>query len=221
MLTFGLIGYGKMGRMVEAAAGEKGHNTVILRELTPASVQSVDVAIDFTHPDVAMDHLRQLASLKKSLVMGTTGWYDQLETAKRIVEGSGIGFFYAPNFSIGVHLFMKVVKEAARLINHYPDYDVAGFESHHNQKADSPSGTAKALKGLLERNMQRKRDVPMASLRVGSVPGTHSIIFDSPADTISLTHTARNREGFARGAVTAAEWLKEKKGFFTMEDLIS
>jgi 4-hydroxy-tetrahydrodipicolinate reductase len=238
-MKIALLGYGKMGRMIEEIALHKGH-TILAKfgasqKITEQPIQSADVCIDFSHPSCVIDHIKLVSSLGKNLVVGTTGWLEQLEQVKGIVKDSKIGFLYAPNFSLGVHLFLKVVAEAALLIDRFEDYDIAVIESHHNKKADTPSGTAKAISDLLLKNIKRKttlvndqlqgqiapHELHVASIRYGSVPGTHSVMFDSPADTITLTHQARSREGFARGAVAAAEWLQGKHGFYTIEDLIS
>ncbi len=216
-----LIGYGKMGKMIEQVSLQKGHSIVgricSNDEISRNTIGDADVCIDFTHPSCVMDNIKKTTELRKNLVVGTTGWYDNLEQARKVVEASGIGFLYAPNFSVGVHLFMKIVSEAACLVN--DNYDVAGLEAHHREKVDQPSGTAKALAAILKDKI--REDIPFTSLRCGSIPGTHSIIFDSPVDSITLTHQARNREGFAQGAVAAAEWLIEKKGFYTLEDMLT
>lgn len=235
MLKIGLVGYGKMGRLIEEAALQKGHciNAKTSRHLDIASFKQSQVCIDFSHPESVMDNIRTLAAMGKNLVIGTTGWYDHLDEVKSLVSKYQIGFIYSPNFSVGVNLFLKVVEEAAALIDAFPDYDVGLFEAHHNQKADSPSGTAKAIADTLVQQIRRKtaitdnnsigrispNELHVTSLRCGSIPGTHSVIFDSPSDSITLTHQARDREGFARGAVTAAEWLNGKKGFYTIEDM--
>lgn len=236
-----LIGYGKMGRLIEEIALQKEH-TIIARIHPSGALSSIDenlirhadMCIDFSTPESALPNIRTIAALKKNIVMGTTGWYEHLDEVKQIVQENQIGFLFSPNFSIGVHLFKNIVESAAQLINEFEDYDVAGYEIHHNQKADSPSGTAKSIVHTLLEKIKRKTapvydimDRPMAphelhfsSIRCGSIPGTHTVLFDSPADTITITHQARNREGFARGAVAAAEWLEDKKGFFTLDDMI-
>ncbi|MFC1691411.1 4-hydroxy-tetrahydrodipicolinate reductase, partial [Nanoarchaeota archaeon] len=169
------------------------------------------------------------------IVMGTTGWNDQMDEVKKIVEENGIGFIYGSNFSIGVNVFFKMIENAAKIMDKVDDYDVYGHEFHHNQKLDSPSGTAKSMANILLDNMSRKNtlvtdvvnrkiepnELHFSSTRVGNIPGTHSIGFDSTADTIELKHTARNRSGFALGAVMAAEWIQNKKGFFSVEDMMN
>lgn len=237
-----LIGYGKMGRLIEDIALQKEHAVIAkihldgsLSSVNENHIKHADICIDFSTSQCALQNIRTLASFKKNIVMGTTGWYEHLSEVKDIVQKSQIGFLYSPNFSIGIHLFKNIIESAAQLINEFEDYDIAGQEIHHNQKIDSPSGTAKSIVYTLLEKIKRKTapvydliDRPIAShelhfpsIRCGSTPGTHSVIFDSPADTITITHQARNREGFARGAVAAAEWLEGKKGFFTLDDMVS
>lgn len=203
-LKISLIGYGKMGKMVEIAALAR-HHTIVEPALA-------DICIDFTHPDAAVESIHRLAKENKSIVMGTTGWYDRLPEVEAIVKKYQIGLLYSANFSLGVNLFLQVVEEAAKKFLSF-DYNVAGIESHHHQKIDAPSGTALAI--------EKRVGVPVkfASVRCGSIPGKHELIFDSPVDQITLIHEARSREGFALGAVQAAEWLKGKTGLYTMEDM--
>lgn len=233
-MKIALIGYGKMGKIVETVALEKGHEIVFKGKELDSAIDQADVCIDFSHPSCVMEHIKMVSKAKKNLIVGTTGWYDQMEYVKSIVKESQIGFLYAPNFSIGVFLFLKIVEEAATLFHPFDEYDVGAVELHHSKKADSPSGTAKLLVNALLEKMERKQNVEInavqgqidphtlhvASLRCGSIPGTHTVLFDSPADTITLTHQARNREGFARGALFAAEWLEGKKGFYSIDDLL-
>lgn len=237
-----LIGYGKMGRLIEDIALQKEH--AIIGKIHPSGsfasldenlIRHADICIDFSTPQAAFQNIRTIAGFKKNIIMGTSGWYDQLTEVKQIVRENQIGFLFSPNFSIGVHLFKNIVQSAAHLINEFEDYDVAGQEIHHNQKMDSPSGTAKSIVYTLLEKIKRKtapvydivnrpiapHELHFPSIRCGSHPGTHSVIFDSSADTITITHQARNREGFARGAVAAAEWLDGKKGFFTLDDMIN
>jgi 4-hydroxy-tetrahydrodipicolinate reductase len=231
-----LSGYGKMGQMVEEVALTRKHEVIAridpLHKIPDTNFAAADVIIDFTEPSHALSNVIKYAPLKKNIVMGTTGWYEHLPQVKKIVAEEDIGFFYSPNFSMGVNMFLKVVEEAAKLIDLSSDYDVAAIEYHHNQKMDAPSGTAKAIAQKLLHNIKRKREVTYTaidrkikeeeihfpSVRVGHLAGIHEVIFDSPCDTITLTHSSKNREGLALGAVMAAEWLNGKKGFFTMED---
>jgi len=205
-LKLALSGRGKMGKEVAAAAIEQGHQIV-------DSFADADLCIDFSHASKVMKTIYQAANLKKNIVIGTTGWHDDLAEARTIVDQSGIGLLYSPNFSIGVHLYIKMLQAAAKLMEQQ-HYDIAGFEMHHREKADSPSGTAKAISEIFNPKLQ------FSSLRVGHVPGTHTIIFDSSEDQITLTHTAKGRAGFALGAIKAAEWLHGRKGFYTLEDIL-
>ena len=242
-MKIALLGYGKMGRMVEEAALKKGH-TIIAKisshenpQITSSqsSIEHADVCIDFSHPSCVLNNIKQAAQLKKNLIVGTTGWDDHLDLVKEIVKQHQIGFMYAPNFSLGVHLFRRIVAEAASLINAFEEYDVGVIEAHHNKKADSPSGTALSIAQVLLERVQRKKrlvydateepvvpeDLHVASIRCGTIPGMHEVILDSRVDTITLKHTARSREGFAEGAVTAAEWLEGRHGFYTIDDLFT
>lgn len=222
-MKIALIGYGKMGRMVEKSAQERGHEIVARINSgvwDMQAVQQADVCIEFTHPEAALENIKKLAHLKKEIIIGTTGWYDQLATVEALVKEAKIGALYSPNFSIGVNLLLNIVEHASKLLDGFNEYDVAGIEAHHQQKKDSPSGTALQIAKKVEDNMQRIDRMPFSSVRCGSIPGEHTVFFDSPCDTISITHTARNREGFAKGAVQAAEWLKGKQGLYTFDECV-
>ncbi|NUM32923.1 MAG: 4-hydroxy-tetrahydrodipicolinate reductase [Candidatus Brocadiae bacterium] len=240
-MKIALIGYGQMGHILEMVAQKRQHTIVAKidpyvpdathKEISEISVKEAQVCIDFSHPEAFWENLKKLLSLEKNIVAGTTGWYDRAEEAKNLI-GNKIGFVYGSNFSLGVNLFYRIVEKAADTMKAFAGYDVAGVEYHHNKKADSPSGTAKSLAQIIKTQIPRKesivydavnrkilpQELHFASLRCGSIPGTHKIFFDSDADTIELSHTARNREGFALGAILAAEWIIEKKGFFTVQD---
>ncbi len=247
-MKIGLVGYGRMGKMIEAAAREEGHDIVSRidpfspdanhTEISPLALNDVDVVIEFSTPASVIANIEKIIKLGKPLVVGTTGWLGRLEEIRAMVDSAGGRLVYGANYSVGVNLFYKMVREAARIMNAFPFYDVAGFEAHHNQKTDSPSGTAKSLADILLSTIERKKrlepnclaerkiepeELHFPSVRLGSVPGTHSIFFDSSADTIELTHRARNREGFARGAVMAAAWLLsgERKGLIPVEDMFA
>jgi 4-hydroxy-tetrahydrodipicolinate reductase len=184
-------------------------------------MQDVDVFIDFTKPDAVVENIRNISKFGKNIVVGTTGWNDKINDVKEIVKKNNVGLIYASNFSIGVNVFFKIIGNAAKIMDKLDDYDVFGYELHHNEKLDSPSGTAKSIEKILVKNISRKKSVPFASVRSGNIPGTHVIGFDSSADTIELKHTARNREGFASGAVMAAQWIKGKKGFYSIDDMMN
>jgi 4-hydroxy-tetrahydrodipicolinate reductase len=234
-----LIGYGKMGKEIDRLALERGI-TVIDRldlgaEVKESSLQRTDVAIHFAGPDSVLAHVQRWATGRKNLVVGTTGWQNDLDKVKSIVAETNVGLVYASNFSIGVHLFFRLIKETATLMNNFAEYDVTIHEAHHKDKVDSPSGTAlTAAKILLERIHRKKTilsdtlhgkinpdQLQVTSTRAGAIVGTHTITFDSLADGIELKHSAKNRSGFALGAILAAEWVKDKHGLYTMEDVLA
>jgi len=243
-MNIALIGYGKMGKEVELAAKGRGlkvskvfdlHNNTGSLGLTAEALKGIDVCIEFSTPGSVIENIEAAAGCGKSIVVGTTGWYDKIDRVKKIVKESKIGFLYSPNFSLGVNIFAHIVSHAAHLMDRYTEYDAAVMESHHRAKADSPSGTALSIASSVLQGMKRKTEIlsetphgqikphqlHVASSRVGHVTGTHAVVFDSEADSIELVHTAKNRSGFALGAVVAAEWLKGKKGFYTMRDVIT
>jgi len=243
-MNISLIGYGNMGHEIEKAAKAKGINVKSIvdisdknathKEINDESMRNVDVCIDFTNPNAVIENIKQISKFKKNIVVGTTGWYEKTDEAKRIVKKNNIGLIYASNFSIGVNVFFKLIENAAKIIDRINAYDVYGYELHHSKKADSPSGTAKSIGEILIRNIKRKNrllfdkidrkiepnELHFASVRAGSIPGTHVVGFDSSADTIELKHTARNREGFALGAVMAAQWINGRKGFYSIGDMV-
>ena len=223
-----IIGHGKMGKLVEHFAPEYGfevalkldvHNNADFEGLTRDNFHNVDVAIDFSTPPAVPRNAEGIAALGVNLVIGTTGWLDQLETVKAAIENHGTGAVWSPNFSIGVNVFMRVVAEAARLLAEQPEYGAWAWEIHHSTKKDSPSGTLiRLVHGMHAAGYERTID--KASNRAGAHPGTHEIGFDSAADTITLRHTARSREGFARGALKAAKWIIGKKGFHEFSEIV-
>ena len=233
-----------MGRAAHKVALERGHDVPVIidpgaeeatcKNLSVETLKgAVDVAIDFSRGDAVLENARICAEAGVNLVVGTTGWYEKMEEVRKIVANK-IGFLYSSNFSIGVNLYFKIVEEAARLVNAFDEYDVWGHEIHHYNKADSPSGTAKTLEKILLKNIKRKtavvedkldrrremNEIHFSSVRGGLVNFGHTVGFDSPADRILITHEARCRDGYALGAVKAAEWLVGKKGFFGMEDFL-
>ncbi len=236
-MKIALIGYGKMGRTIERIALSRGHEIVSVidkdnqEDFNSDAFKSADVAIEFSMPSVAMDNYRRAFAAHVPVVAGTTGWLENMPEIKEACEKEGQTFFYASNFSIGVNIFFALNKYLAKIMNNYPAYNVRMEETHHIHKLDSPSGTAITLaEGIID-NLDRKSswiesDSPqpdqleITAFRRDEVPGIHTIVYESDVDTISITHDAKSREGFALGAVVAAEFLKGKKGFLTMEDLM-
>ena len=256
-MKIALVGYGQMGHMLRSVAEKNEHEVVItvdpiakdadvnasLPEEIAAAVKKsgAEGIIEFTHPSVVVNNIKNLLPLRMPLVVGTTGWNDHKDEIRKLAEQNGTYMFQSANYSIGVNLFYRIVSEAARLVSAYDDYDCALWEAHHTKKADSPSGTALEIAALVMQNMPSKKTIVtdafhqrpspeqlhVSSTRIGSVPGTHKVYFDSPFDTIELTHTVRSREGLALGAVRALEWHskveKEKKlpcGMYTMNDML-
>jgi 4-hydroxy-tetrahydrodipicolinate reductase len=227
-MKFAIVGYGKMGKMVERIALERGHeigvklddiNNSNFEGITEENFTGVDAAIDFSVPAAAIPNIEKIASLKVNLVVGTTGWLDSLDDVKAAVEKNDIGLVWSPNFSVGVNAFFRIVAEATKLLSGEPQYEAWAWEIHHSAKKDAPSGTLLKLVDEMRQAGYAKR-VDMASSRAGTIAGTHEIGFDSAADTITLRHTARSREGFALGAVKAAEWVAGKKGFHEFGEIL-
>jgi len=234
-MRIALIGYGKMGREVETAAKAHGETIACIFDsknlVTSAALRDVDVCIEFTRPDVALANIQAAVDAKKDIVVGTTGWHDHLSILQAKLHDSGL--LYSSNFSLGMNVFQGIVVRAAELIGKLPDYDPYIHEAHHRQKADSPSGTALTLAHLLLEKLEAKTHVlpgnargkidpealQVVSTRAGFITGTHTVAFDSEADLIELRHVAKNRRGFALGALTAARWLRGRKGVFTMDDV--
>jgi len=217
-----LVGYGRMGRMLENLAPEFGFevglkldefNNIDGAGITAENFDGIDVAIDFSIPPVVADNAEKLASVGVNVVIGTTGWLDQLARVQAAVERDNIGLVHGANFSVGVQAFYRIVQEAAAVLANEADYDAWAYEVHHKMKKDAPSGT---LLRLVEKMREAgySRNIDQASNRAGAVPGSHQIAFDSEADTIQLIHTARSREGFARGALRAARWVIGRKGLY-------
>ncbi|MDR3147040.1 MAG: 4-hydroxy-tetrahydrodipicolinate reductase [Treponema sp.] len=270
-MNLAIIGYGKMGKRIESLALEQGYRISAVVDPLYGAATSLcgapvypaisgiladgmvadgmvadgilaDLALEFTGPGAALDNIKALAERRIPVVTGSTGWQDRLGEAEAAVEAAGSSLLWAPNFSLGVNLFYRIAACAAALMDKFPDYDVAGYEVHHNKKADSPSGTAKKLAELVIEGMSRKttavyetlnrppkpEELHYASLRLGAVPGTHTLIFDSPADSIEITHRVRERDGLARGALLAARWLLRcdeagppRRGVFTFDDVLA
>lgn len=245
LLSIALIGYGNLGkeiaRIAESQQTEissiihRSSEQETMRTISPTSLCGAEVAIEVTSPDAVFDNVRLLAEQGVNAVVGTTGWQHREQEMREIVESSKIGLIWASNFSIGVYLYRQMVENAAKIMNLFADYDVYCHEFHHNKKADSPSGTANTLAQTLVKNIQRKTEIlseashqkirpeqlHVTSTRAGNIPGTHTVSFDSLADTIELTHRARSRTGFALGALKAAKWIRGKRGFYGIEDMMN
>ena len=227
-MTIAIVGYGKMGRLIERIALERGHtvslkldefNNADYSGITAENFRGVDTAIDFSVPDAAVENMLRISALGVNVVQGTTGWASHIPEIRAAIERSGTGLVWSPNYSIGVHIFSRVVALAAKLMANEAEYEAWAWEIHHSAKKDSPSGT---LLKLVAEMKQAGFNSPVdtSSSRAGKVPGTHEIGFDSAADTITLRHTARSREGFAVGAVKAAEWINGKKGFYEFAEIL-
>ena len=222
MPKLAIVGYGKMGRLVESLATQYGFETVLTLDefnnangegITKDNFHSIDVAIDFSIPGAVLPNVQAICALGVNVVIGTTGWLDQADAVKAAVEQNQTGVVWSPNFSVGVNAFLKLVHEAARLLANEPEYGSWAWEIHHHTKKDAPSGTLLKLVDEMKK-AGYSRPIDVGSNRAGAHPGTHEIGFDSAADTIILRHTARSREGFARGALKAAQWVIGKKGFY-------
>lgn len=238
-MKIALIGYGKMGKIIEKIALLRGHEIVAridvdnMEDIHSDVFRSADAAIEFTMPKVAEENCRKALEEGVPVVCGTTGWADKMDGIKKLAEEKGKAFFWTSNFSVGVNVFFAVNKYLAKIMNGFDQYDVSMTETHHIHKLDAPSGTAVTLaEGILE-NLERKKSWTLAgaapveadsigieAIREGEVPGIHTIVYDSPVDSITITHSAKSREGFALGAVMAAEFIQGKKGFLSMQDML-
>ncbi|NDV69427.1 4-hydroxy-tetrahydrodipicolinate reductase [Dysgonomonas sp. 25] len=238
-MKIALIGYGRMGHEIERIALERGHEIVSIVDIDNAATafdspefRSADVAIEFSTPDTAIDNYRKCFAANVPVVAGTTGWLEHLPEVKKACAEGGKTFFYASNYSIGVNIFFAVNKYLAKLMNNFDGYNVRMEEVHHIHKLDAPSGTAITLaEGIIE-NLDRKTDwhletemkpadIAIHAVREGEVPGIHEVTYESEADIISIKHDAKNRKGFALGAVLAAEFTKGRKGFLGMNDMLN
>jgi len=236
-MKIAIIGYGKMGKEIEQIALQRGHEVPLkitssnLDEMTLENLQNCDVAIEFTRPDKAIGNIKNCFEAQLPVVVGTTGWFDQLNEVKQLCVTTDNTLLYASNCSLGVNIFFELNKKLAQLMKKQEDYEVTIEETHHTEKLDAPSGTAITLaEGLIE-NYPLKKEwkdemteddsvLPVISHRIENVPGTHVIKYGSEIDEIEIKHTAHNRKGFASGAVIAAEYIASKKGVFTMSDVL-
>lgn len=223
-----IVGYGKMGKLVASLAPEYGfevrlnldiHNNANFEGITAENFRGIDAAIEFSIPSAVPENVRRISALGVNLVVGATGWLEHMDEVRQAVESAGTGLVWSPNFSVGMQAFFRLVSEAARLMSNEAQYETWAWEIHHSAKKDAPSGTLLKLVDQMKRaGYQRRIDV--SSSRAGSIPGTHEIGFDSSADTITLRHTARSREGFARGALKAAQLVAGKKGFYEFGEIL-
>ena len=243
-MKIALSGYGRMGRAVEAVALERGHRIGVWgrpgREgegrtgLAELREEGAEVVVDFSVPSAVVETVEAAARASMSVAVGTTGWYHRLPEVTEVVETGGIGLIWAPNFSLGVQAFFRMVRRAARLVDGLPGYDAYLGEVHHRHKLDHPSGTARRLTEILLAELSEKErwapgpgegpadpdTLQVTSVRAGENPGSHSVVFEGPHDRIELTHGARGREGFAAGAVEAAEWIVGRTGIYTLDEML-
>lgn len=238
MTRIAIIGHGAMGREVEQLASPLGMTVTeifdLTRPVTAAGGDTFDVAIDFSWPEAVLENVRAVTALGRPIVIGTTGWHGRMLEVARLVESGQTGCVWGSNFNIGTHLFLRVVRRAAELIDPHAAFDIAVHEWHHQRKKDSPSGTALSTAGNILAALPRKTHVAsetqheqidpsalhVTSTRVGEVIGRHQVTIDSPYESIEITHTAKNRKGFAQGALLAAAWIEHRKGFYDVGDVI-
>jgi 4-hydroxy-tetrahydrodipicolinate reductase len=228
-MNLAIVGYGKMGHIIECLAPEYGfevklrldvNNNAHFEGFTEANFRGIDTAVEFSTPATAPENLDRLARLGINVVVGTTGWFDQLDRVRAAVEASGTGLVWSPNFSVGISIFSHLVAEAARLLGRQPEYGAWAWEIHHVTKKDAPSGTLLALVETMKKCGYAK-PVDVTANRAGTHAGTHEIGFDSAADTITIRHAARSRDGFARGALRAARWIIGKEGFYDFRAIVN
>lgn len=236
-MNIAIIGYGKVGHEIEKICRERGHNIVCTIDANEEAkfdsdeFKSADVAIEFSSPESALNNYKLAFAANVPVVSGTTGWLDKIDVVKEACEKDGQTFFYASNFSLGVNILFAVNKYLANIMNDFPEYDVHVDETHHIHKLDAPSGTALTIAEGILQSLERKKqwkldkqnsddDLQINAFREGEVPGIHTIKYESEVDSITLSHDAKSRKGFALGAVVAAEFAAKKKGFLGMEDLL-
>ena len=222
-----IVGDGKMGAAIKELAESQGWTVTAVigerasdsgRGITPSSLSGADVAVEFTQPDAAVANVGACLRAGVPTVVGTTGWYEKLPDVTRLANETGAPLLWSPNFSIGVNVLLELARHAGQMLAGVSDFDAHIVETHHAKKKDAPSGTAVALEKAAEEGL--RRPIPVTSVRTGSVPGTHELIFDGTFEQITLTHTARDRRVFAEGALRAAAWLIGKKGVYTMRDVL-
>ncbi len=230
-MKIALLGYGKMGKTIERLAVERGHEIVLKvdNDIDNADLSRADVAIDFSVPDAAFKNITACFEKQVPVVSGTTGWLKRYDEAVEICKTQEAAFIYASNYSLGVNLFFELNRNLAKLMQRFSEYNVAIEEIHHTQKLDAPSGTAITLAEQIIDNSDKtgwqldsalQNEIPVTAKRIENVPGTHTIAYNSEVDTIKIEHVAHSRDGFALGAIIAAEWLQHKKGVFSMKDVL-
>ena len=230
-MKIALLGYGKMGQVIEKIALERGHTIMLKKSIGDSfeGLENADIAIDFSVPDAAVNHISQCLNNNIPVISGTTGWLDNYNQMVELCESKDGSFIYGSNFSLGVNIFFEINNYLAKMMSNLKQYNVSMEEVHHTQKLDAPSGTAISLaKGVIENSEYtnwtlenpKNNEIHIDAKRIENVPGTHSVFYDSEVDQIEIKHTAHSREGFALGAVIAAEWLAGKKGVFTMKDVL-
>ncbi|APG64031.1 4-hydroxy-tetrahydrodipicolinate reductase [Tenacibaculum todarodis] len=231
-MKIALLGYGRMGKEIEKIAISRGHDIVIRKDKDDViDITLADVAIDFSVPTSAFNNISDCFNNNVPVISGTTGWLEKYDEAINLCKEKKGAFIYASNFSLGVNIFFELNKQLAKMMNALQDYNISMEEIHHTKKLDAPSGTAITLaEGVLENTNRTKWEldgeaseeiVPIIAKRIADVPGTHTVSYTSEVDTIDIKHTAHNRQGFALGAVIAAEWLQNKTGVFTMNDVLN
>ncbi|WP_086477349.1 4-hydroxy-tetrahydrodipicolinate reductase [Arenibacter amylolyticus] len=231
-MNIALFGYGKMGKMIEQIALKRNHNIVakIDVDTTEINYSEIDVAIDFSMPDAAFGNIKKCMENNIPLICGTTGWLENYENAVQLCKEKDGAFIYASNFSLGVNLFFELNSYLAKMMSNLKQYQVSMEEIHHTQKLDAPSGTAITLaEGVIQEtdytawklDTAEANEIPITAKRIADTPGTHTVAYQSEVDSIEIKHTAHNREGFALGAVVAAEWILDKKGVFSMKDVLN
>ncbi len=231
-MKIALFGYGKMGKTIERLAIKRGHSIVakIDKNLRDGNFTNADVAIDFSVPSEAFNNINQCFQNNIPIISGTTGWLDKMGEAVVTCKEKKGAFIYASNYSLGVNLFFELNKNLAKMMTRFDDYTISMEETHHSQKLDAPSGTAITLAEAIIKNSSKKswvldvtnsnETIPIVSKRIENVPGTHTVNYNSVVDEIEIKHTAKNRDGFALGAIIAAEWLQDKTGVYTMKDVL-
>ncbi|MFV0237070.1 MAG: 4-hydroxy-tetrahydrodipicolinate reductase [Flavobacteriales bacterium] len=233
-MNIALLGYGKMGQTIENIAQERGHKIILIKEETPTKeeLQIVDIAIDFSTPEAAFNNIKTCLENNTKIVSGTTGWLDKYSQAVDICNRNKGSFVYSSNFSVGVNIFFQLNQILAKMMAPQNKYQVEIEETHHTQKIDAPSGTAISLaNGIIENSQYsnwylksakpKANGIPIQDKRIGTTPGTHLIHYQSNIDSIEIKHTAHKRDGFALGAIIAAEWLQKKTGIFDMQDVLN